>query len=204
MRLIKLTDEKGFTRGRTHWQVGTTHTAAGTGTKLCSNGVIHAYTSELLAALMNPAHSNFQNPLCFEAEGDIITSDGTKVGCKSLTIIGIVKLPKVTITQRVSFGILCAKEVYIEPKWSEWADEWLSGEDRSKKSANAAAYAADAAANAAANAAAAYAAYDATATYAAYAAATATAHAANAADATVRSGKTIDFQTLAEKALTYA
>jgi hypothetical protein len=207
MRLIKLTDSEGYTQNKTHWQVGTTHTASGKGTELCTDGVIHAYTSELLATLMNPAHGQFVNPQCFEAEGEVIVSDGTKVGCKSLTIVGIAELPKVTTIQRIAFSILCAKELCNNSSWNAWADEWLSGKDRSKKSAAAAV---DATASYAYSATA-YATYAAanTTAYAAYAATYATnyvaTYAANAtANAAIYAVIKIDFQTLAEKALTYA
>jgi hypothetical protein len=43
-----------------------------------------------------------------------------------------------TAEQRVKFAILCAQKVIGDtcPKWSEWAAKWLSGEDRTKKSAD--------------------------------------------------------------------
>jgi hypothetical protein len=40
MKLYKLTDEHGQTRGGTQWGEGVTHTATGTGTELCSDGWI--------------------------------------------------------------------------------------------------------------------------------------------------------------------
>ena len=79
-------------------------------------------------------------------------------------------MPEVTSTQKIAFGILCAKEVCENEAWNEWADKWLSGEDRTKESA-----AVDAAAYYAATAAA-YAARD-----GAYYAARAAAYAATAA-----------------------
>ena len=72
----------------------------------------------------------------------------------------------------VEFAILCAKRVYKDKVWNKWADDWLSGVNRSNKAANAAYAAAYAAANAAAN----------TAANAAYAAANAAYAAAYAAE----------------------
>ena len=37
--------------------------------------------------------------------------------------------------KQVVFGILCAKAVYQEESFIEWAEKWLSDEDRSKESA---------------------------------------------------------------------
>lgn len=90
-----------------------------------------------------------------------------------------------TLIQKVVFGILAAKEVCKDEEWSRWADNWLSGEDRSAASAQTAkdaaaakdadaawAAAADAARSAALAAEAAYAAWAAYwAAWAAYAAA---------------------------------
>ena len=36
------------------------------------------------------------------------------------------------------FGIRCAMKVYFEPVWVQWANDWLSGKDRSAGSARAA------------------------------------------------------------------
>jgi hypothetical protein len=134
-------------------------------------------------------------------------SDGTKVGVQKLTIQrSCVELPKVSQTQCVAFGILCALEVCISPSFVSWANKWLSGVDRSKAAAYAACDAAcaaayDAAADAAVYAAvyAASAASDASAASAAYDACDAAAARAVAASAAA----SIDFQRLAEKALTY-
>jgi hypothetical protein len=218
VKLYKLTDENGNTKNNMHWDIGTMHEVSGA-PKLCSSTVIHAYTSPLLAVFMNPAYGAFSNPLAFEAEGEVLVSDGTKVGVQKLTIQrSCVELPKVSQTQFVAFGILCALEVCISPSFVSWANKWLSGVDRSKAAAYAAydaacaaAYdaAADAAvyaASAASAASAAYAAYDAydaaaDAARAAYAAYAAAADAARAVAASAAAS--IDFQRLAEKALTY-
>ena len=114
MKLFKLTDENGKTRGDTQWGDGVTHVATETGNQLCSRDVIHAYTDPLLAMMMNPIHANVQNPLLWEAEGEVVADDGTKVGCKALTTVCRIPVPGVTLEQRVRFGILCALELYKE------------------------------------------------------------------------------------------
>ena len=50
------------------------------------------------------------------------------------------------------FGIRCGMAVYSELSWTQWANDWLSGKDRSAEAARAAARAAWAAARAAARA----------------------------------------------------
>src|SRR3990172_452274 len=44
-------------------------------------------------------------------------------------------LSQLNKTQQIAFAILSAKEVCHEKKWNTWADRWLSGKDRSKRSA---------------------------------------------------------------------
>jgi hypothetical protein len=138
MKLYKLTDKDSYTRRGKHnetlWGEGITHTAKGEG-GLCSDGVIHAYDSPLLAILLNPNHAGIENPIIWEAEGDITIRDWAKIGCKTLTTICKIKVPEITIEQRITFAILCAKEVYTDVNWLKWADNWLNGKDRSQKSA---------------------------------------------------------------------
>jgi hypothetical protein len=136
MKAYKLTDSSGCSKSNTQWGENITHTATGTGTRLCSNGFLHFYTHPLIAVLMNPVHANFENPILWECETSGTTiHEPLKSGCKTLTTIKQIPLPTVTMTQRIAFGILCAKEVCRDTKWLEWAEKWLSGEDRTKGSA---------------------------------------------------------------------
>ena len=169
MKLYKLTDSDFCTHKNTKWGENVTHSVTGE-VELCKNA-LHAYTDPRLAAILNPIHSDFINPILWEAEGNVVVRDHTKVGCNRLTTIRQIPLPKISTEQRAKFAITCAKKVCKDKKFNDWADKWLSGEDRTKKSAaNAGCVAANAccvaayaditaayAANAAANAA--YAAY---------------------------------------------
>ena len=152
MMLYKVTDENGQTRNQTQWGENISHTATGTGTELCSDGVIHAYENPLVAAFIHPLHVQFNNPILWEAEGEVIVREGQlKCGCKTLTTLKKISLPEISTEQRIEIAIRCAQLACKEPAWNEWASKWLSGEDRSKESANAAyraaaaAYAANAA-----------------------------------------------------------
>jgi hypothetical protein len=216
----KLTTQEGKTRNETQWGENVTHEATGDIKQdLCSNAWIHAYTHPLLAVLMNPVHADIENPILWEGKGEGEAKfEPLKCGFRKFTTLKKIPLPEVTDVQKVAFGILCAKEVYKDSSWNQWADKWLSGEDRTKSSANAAAdaaayaaAAADVVAYYAANAADAYAASDA-ASSAARAAANAAYAAANAADAYAASdaassaaskatGKELDFVSIALKAM---
>ena len=144
------------TYGSFKWKVGEIYNTTGKG-NLCSPGWLHAYETPLLAVLHNPIHGNFKDPKLFKADtlDGTINKDGQmKLGSTKMKLIEEIKLPKISKIQNIAYGILCAKAVYKDKQYNKWADKWLSGENRSKKSAaaayNAAAYNADVAAYAAA------------------------------------------------------
>ena len=190
--LYKLTNLHSQTRSATQWGENVTHELPARDTyQLCSKQVLHAYASPELAVLMDPIHAILlPDAILWEAEGDVVVSDGTKVGCTRLTTLKQIPIPAITLEQRVTFAIKCALHAYKGPSWVAWAQAWLANTNRDAYAAatNAAAYAyayayADAAAYAAADAAyaaAADAATYATARAATYATARAAAHAAAA------------------------
>ena len=146
MKLYKLTDTDGRTRGDTQWGPGITHRAmsgskcAKCGGGLCTHHYIHAYLDPLLAILLNPIHAEFDSPRLWLAEGRIARRDGQlKIGCKQLTTIEELSLPAITTEQLVRCAILVVKQVYHESSWNQWAEKWLSGDDRTVEAARAAA-----------------------------------------------------------------
>jgi len=192
--LYKLTDENDQTYGGCQWGEGVTHTADGLG-GLCTCHWIHSTTDPLLAVLLNPAQGRYDLATahlwrCSGVVGKEDTPSRLKVGCTDATTIERIPLPVVTAEQTVRFGILCALEVYGEKKYVAWAENWLSGKDRTSRSAEAAARGAAverrAAAWAAANAA-----------WAAWAAAKAATAAADAATAV----RPLDLIALARRAI---
>ena len=142
--LFKLTTQEGKTRNETQWGENISHEATGDIKQdLCSDAWIHAYTHPLLAVLMNPAHADIENPILWEGKGEGEAKfEPLKCGFRKFTTLKKIPLPEVTDVQKVAFGILCAKEVYKDSSWNQWADKWLSGEDRTKSSAYAASSAA--------------------------------------------------------------
>jgi hypothetical protein len=138
--LYKLTTQDWKTRAgcseETLWGPGVRRSSTGPADgRLCSPSYIHAYTSPLLAILMNPIHAYIDNPVLWECEGEVILSDHLKVGCYHLTTTKIIPTPVVTTEQRIRFAILCAMKVYKEPTWNQWAHAWLTGADRSAEAA---------------------------------------------------------------------
>ena len=137
--VYKLTDQNMQTHNGYQWTLNVKHTASGEG-ELCGPGWLHAYTHPLLAVLLKFLLSDIEDPRLFEGEGTIgKTNKGLKVGCTELTLTKELELPVITTEQRVRFAILCAKKMRENKAWNKWADNWLSGKDRSIKSALAAA-----------------------------------------------------------------
>ena len=202
--LYKLTTQDWKTRAgcseETLWGPGVRRSSTGPADgRLCSPSYIHAYTSPLLAILMNPIHAYIDNPVLWECEGEVILSDHLKVGCYHLTTTKIIPTPVVTTEQRIRFAILCAMKVYKEPTWNQWAHAWLTGADRSAEAAwkvarATATWAAEAAAEAVAEAAAAWVA-------ATWVAEVAAAWVAEAAAAWAVVGEQIDFEAIAKEAI---
>lgn len=124
----------------TKWEIGVTITITKKGNRMCTDQVLHCYNHPLLAVILNPLHVKIQNPRLFEIEVDeIVNSDSLKFASKSQTLIKEIDVPKISLEQRFEFGIRVTKLVYKDKKWNLWADKWLSGEDRSRGSADAAA-----------------------------------------------------------------
>ncbi len=137
--LYKLTDTKMQSYGGTQWGLGVRNEAAAGNAALCTKTVIHAYRSPEEAVLFNPIHSNFANPLLWECPDEaIVTSDALKVGVKALTTTKQVPLPCFTSAELVRFGIYCVPQQLQMPSrevWRGWAEDWLSGKDRSAAAA---------------------------------------------------------------------
>jgi hypothetical protein len=152
MIVYKLTDKDGYTRrgkeNQIKWQVGTVKTVGGKG-DLCTDQWIHAYEHPILAVLHDPVHGEYGDTTrMWECETDdgVIKRDGQmKLGTTKLHILREMKKPKVTLYQRIAYAISCSLRVYAEESYVLWAEGWLSGKDRSKKSAAKAAEAAEAA-----------------------------------------------------------
>ena len=178
-KMYKLVTQEYTTHGGMKWEIGKTNKATHEGIEMCSNQVLHCYKTPEQAVLFNPVHVNIQNPILLEIScSDIVANDGLKYACKEQTPVREVVLPKLTTNQVVAIAIKLACLVYESSEFIVWANNWLSGRDRTARAADAAADAAYAAADAARAADAAYA-----AAYAAADAAYAARSARGAADA---------------------
>ncbi len=205
MKRYKLTTRELTTHNGFQWEIGKEVKTDGSG-DLCSKVWLHCYTSPLLAVLLNPIHANISNPRIWSvfAGGDRKEDKGLKEGFTRMKLVKEIELPKISINQKIAFAILCSIEVYKDESYNKWANNWLTGLDRTSKSAYAAYatdYATDYAADNAADNAADYAA-DYAADNAAYAADNA-AYAAYAADNAAYAAD-INFISIAKKAMKYS
>jgi len=177
--------EKGMTSqyDGSKWKLGKARRAKPGKARLCSETVLHAYSSWQLGMFMNPLHSNITNPHVYAGTGTVYVDDRTKLGCKTVTLRRCVRTVRPSVEQCVEFAIRCALLVYNEVGWVAWASSWLSGVDRTVNAADAAYAAAATRADAAADAAYADAAYAAARAARAAAYATRASAAAYAADA---------------------
>ena len=152
IKVYKLTDVDGYTRrgmsNETLWSEGSVVEATGTG-GLCTPGLVHAYRYPELGLAMNPIHANLREPRVWLCEGVIREDDGTKLGCRRLRCLYEMKVDHqlLSIDGLIRWSIYMAKLVVdggTAPEWDEWADGWLSGQDRSERAARAAQVAAGA------------------------------------------------------------
>ena len=144
--IYKLTDMNMKTYGGYPWALGKWNRTSGEG-DLCGPGWLHAYTSPVLAELLDPIHANFREYRVFrgEASGPVISDRGLKVGYTNMRITEELPRRHITTENRIRFGIACACRVYTSAEYRAWAGRWVSGADRTE----AAAWAADAAVRAA-------------------------------------------------------
>ena len=121
---------------RTHdefqWELGKEVTTDGNSNELCNKHWLHYYHHPLLAVLLNPIHANIDNSRLFEVKalGKHLDDKGLKGGCTKMTLVKEIELPEITLNQQIAFAILCSLEVYKEPSYVKWANDWLSGVNR--------------------------------------------------------------------------
>lgn len=132
MTAYKLLTQDMQSHGGLQWTIGCTHTAQEPGNKMCSPQVLHCYSHPLMAAMFNPIHANIDNPRLFEIEAsEIINQDFAKLACKSQMLVKEIPLPTLSDEQRQEVAIRCAMLIPGAPLlWTNWANDWLSGKDR--------------------------------------------------------------------------
>jgi len=136
----KLTDQDMKTHNGFQWKLNKWVKTSGEG-YLCHDGWLHCYDDPLLAVLHNPIHADIENPRLFrcEVKGKTKRKGQMKCGWSEMRLVEELEVPKITTEKRVKYAIYCALEVYKDEEFRVWAENWLSGKDRSKEAARAAA-----------------------------------------------------------------
>lgn len=136
MRIYKLTDQEMKNYNGFQWKLNKWYRTSGRG-DLCDKGWLHCYRDKNMAVLMNPVQADIKNPRMFvgEGKGKVKHNGYLKSGFSKMRLVKEIKLPEWNTTQKVAFVIYCALEVYQEKSFVKWAENWLSGKDRSKKAA---------------------------------------------------------------------
>jgi len=132
----KLTDSKMRTCNEFQWELGKWYETTGEG-ELCSPSWFHFYSNPLVGLFLNPIHADIKNPRLFraEVEGKFLDDNGLKCGYSRARLVEKLPVPQISLAQRVRFAIFCVKKVYKEKEWNKWANNWLSGKDRTEESA---------------------------------------------------------------------
>lgn len=136
--MIKLLNPNLTSYGGCQWVVGEWKETDGTG-DLCGPGWLHGYESAELAVLLNPIHANIRNPVGYwiEVGGRRQDDFGLKFGVTRMRIVRPVVLPVYTTEQYIRFAIRCVLAVDPGPDFRVWALQWLTGQNRSPKAAEA-------------------------------------------------------------------
>lgn len=97
------------------------------------SGPVH--TSALVAALTHPDSVSGDSNKMFEVNRWKVNVDAKNP--EAYTVVKEVAVPTVTIGQKVAFAVATVREIYHDSDFVTWADDWLSGKDRSADSAKA-------------------------------------------------------------------
>jgi len=131
-RPCKLMRSNDTTMWGTRWGDGATNTITRGGWELCTSDLFHYYDHPLLAAFFDLMHGEYgENAILrtCKAQGRTV-SDGTKRGTKILTTEDKIKLPIITIDQRVEIAVRVSLLLVQPQEYIAWANKWLDGADR--------------------------------------------------------------------------
>ena len=139
-QMYKLVSQDYTTHGGTKWESGKKVVANGIGAEMCTDQVLHCYSSPYLAILFNPIHADIHNPRLIAVScSKIIASDGLKFACKEQTMLKEIPCPRISALQSTEFAIRVAMLQYMGRDFVRWAKNWLSGIDRTFSAAQSAA-----------------------------------------------------------------
>lgn len=134
--LCKLTRRDLTTYGRFQWEVGKWVRTSGHG-PLCTRAWIHIYEHPLLAATLHPIHVSYENMILWSVEIDGRKQDdnGLKLGVSACRLVKRIPLPVISPKALNRWAIQTVLLTSRGKYFADWAERWLSKEDRSVTSA---------------------------------------------------------------------
>jgi class 3 adenylate cyclase len=131
-----LTDQLNCSADGREWGQRVTQVATGLDED-DDDGHIVCYTSPNVAALLNAQNEQFRMPRLWEASVDRdLTPGDAIVACREVTTTRQVSMLMLTGMHHARFAVLCARAANAagsdeNTEFGQWAEGWLSGQDRS-------------------------------------------------------------------------
>lgn len=126
-----LVDQDNKTWRDTQWGENITHEEEN------DNYHFVVYNSPQAACYMYPCYEGTRNPKIWTATGENLNrDDGFRSKFAKLTTISELPITLPTNEQRITFGILCAMNLVLNPLFRDWALAYLKGDDQTKETAH--------------------------------------------------------------------
>lgn len=127
-----VTDQDNKTWRDIQWGENVTHDEEN------SNYHFEVYNSPQVACYMYPCYEGIKNPkiwLCTTGD-NLSREDGFRTRFAKITTIKEFPISLPTIEQRITFGILCAMSLVLNPLFRNWALSYLLREDQTQATAH--------------------------------------------------------------------
>lgn len=133
MQLYFLADQEGHLADNRVLHCGKFKQAIGSKDDPLARYAGPVHTSPLVAALTHPDSVDGDHNKMFEVNRWKVNVDSSNP--EAYTVVKEVPVPTVTLGQKVAFAVATIREIYHDSDFVKWADDWLSGKDRSAASA---------------------------------------------------------------------
>jgi hypothetical protein len=127
-----VTDQNNTTWRNIQWDENVSHQEEN------PNFYFPVYDDIYVASYMYPSYDSIENPCFWEAVGEnpIQSQSGFLKKYAKLTTIKKLDVVLPTTEQRISFAILCAMNLVLNPIFRNWAIQYLQGKDQTKETAH--------------------------------------------------------------------
>jgi|GEM_PF-3453889 hypothetical protein len=128
-----LTNAENHTWRGSHVCPGQSILASNTEENVLTRNAEELGDSPLVAIMLNPWHAQIDHQKMLELE--IGRNDLDEIGSSTNVVVRETTVPSVTTDQKIVFALMTIQEVYGNPVFKCWADDWISGSDRSAEAA---------------------------------------------------------------------